>query len=374
MTTEQYIHIGKEFGTPLYLIDFELFDLKYTEINKYLSNSYKLFDFEFKISYKKIKGFFSEIKEFLINQKTILEVDSVHQGIYLLSKGFPSKQISILNPQEKDFRIIKYNDFRVSTSDESNFSLYKDLKSYVSINEFFFKIGSLADLSKFVKTKKIGKNQKTIIFDVSDLLLQDTKMLLVDRDDIDFVNLNEPENALLEKSNLLLIENILKFDENEILNFNNKYTPRTLVTKLDSSNLSLQSYCKLCKKSCCFLGKVNLTQDEYIKIRDVTNNHYAIKQDGENYYIDSEKGKPCPFLKDGFICSIQDFKPLECKAWPIYPNEKGNLSASNFADNCPASSLLTEEYIQQAVSLMNSIPQEKRKDFYNLIVVEEQLS
>lgn len=125
-------------------------------------------------------------------------------------------------------------------------------------------------------------------------------------------------------------------------------------------------FCKVCPRNCCYVGAVNILPDEYAKIVERTGKTDVFKKTGDYYLIDKPKGVPCPFLsEDGFTCTIQDIKPTDCKAWPLYFNEKGEVEENTISPDCHAVTSFSRQYIEELRNNLYNVPENLRKLFYD---------
>lgn len=124
----------------------------------------------------------------------------------------------------------------------------------------------------------------------------------------------------------------------------------------NEQGLSLQNYCKACQKSCCFNGPINLLNNEFQQIFDRTKNINDFIYKEEIYLINNKINEPCRFLnKDGITCDIQDIKPVECQAYPIFRVNEDGIRKTFFHEQCPASSFLSSNYVTNARLLLDNI-------------------
>ncbi len=152
----------------------------------------------------------------------------------------------------------------------------------------------------------------------------------------------------------------------ELADFHLQQLPLQLFVETEQKQFDIFPFCKVCPKNCCYIGSVNILPDEYTKIVERTGRKDVFKKVKDYYIIDKKKGVPCPFLKkDGFTCSIQDIKPTDCKVWPLYFNDKGEVEENTISPDCPANKFFTEDYIDELRNDLNNVPENLRKIFYD---------
>jgi diaminopimelate decarboxylase len=147
-----------------------------------------------------------------------------------------------------------------------------------------------------------------------------------------------------------------------------------LETNNNYSDLSLANFCKICPKNCCYGSVVNLTPKEYetISSRIGKNDIFTLTKD--NIIQINSLNSVCPLLdKDGYTCTIQDIKPIECKIYPLLVNDKLDTNEIIFGKKCPAKSFLTDNFIKNALVELSNYPKDmlpivfdnnKKDDFF----------
>ncbi len=134
----------------------------------------------------------------------------------------------------------------------------------------------------------------------------------------------------------------------ELANYHLQPLPLQLFFESEQKSFDIFPFCKACQKNCCYIGAINVLPSEYDTIIENTGRRDVFKKVNNYYLIDKKEGDPCPFLKkDGFTCSIQDIKPTDCKVWPLYFNETGEIEKNTISTDCPANKFLTPEYIKE---------------------------
>ncbi len=59
-------------------------------------------------------------------------------------------------------------------------------------------------------------------------------------------------------------------------------------------------------------------------------------------------GKPCPFIKDDYMCGIHDHNPLDCRTFPLLPSlNPGNELEWSLGENCPSLTSLNPVFSEQ---------------------------
>lgn len=123
-----------------------------------------------------------------------------------------------------------------------------------------------------------------------------------------------------------------------------------------SEKLSLLEYCIPCNSTCCkhsdSIGTPILDKKEHDKIInfDSKGDIKNVKvENGEEYYVilGDKKGN-CSYLNEEGRCRIQKVKPLDCLVYPIKALYGRDFYKFVIDSNCPASSHLTEEFIEEA--------------------------
>ena len=138
---------------------------------------------------------------------------------------------------------------------------------------------------------------------------------------------------------------------------------------MSADKLELFNYCKSCQCNCCYIGPILILPDEFETIIKKTGRKDVFRQEDEVYILEKETGKPCTFLdNDGIICTIQDIKPIDCKAWPIYFGKNGSIKESSISPNCPAHKFLDINFINNARKELNKIPERLHKSFYDITI------
>ena len=128
------------------------------------------------------------------------------------------------------------------------------------------------------------------------------------------------------------------------------------------NNLSLLEYCAECKAKCCRYGSPFLLESEKRRILNKTKRN-VFEKVNEYYIIHQE---PCHFLKNN-KCSIEEIKPIGCKAWPIGFKIKNNKMVFVVDENCPAVPHLTEDFINSAKKELLKYPVKSRKSVWKTI-------
>ncbi len=125
--------------------------------------------------------------------------------------------------------------------------------------------------------------------------------------------------------------------------------------------LSLLEFCKECGSECCRssgeIGSPILTWFEKSKIRIMTGILFFQKRFEKirvlgkgTYYIIGKRWlnkRDCRFLRKG-KCLIQDYKPLDCRSYPIKAIRRNGEVILVIDPKCPASKRLTSDFIKAA--------------------------
>lgn len=148
---------------------------------------------------------------------------------------------------------------------------------------------------------------------------------------------------------------------------------------MDSSKLSLLSFCIPCGAKCCKPTSANaspiLSREEVEKIEN-----FCVKEFGKksgafkevffgkgSYFVFGEiKNNRCTFLNSKNQCTIHTVKPLACLAYPfkaIY-SQNGDVEFI-LDDSCPASSTISEEFTKRAKKLALKSLSLFSKEVYN---------
>jgi len=151
----------------------------------------------------------------------------------------------------------------------------------------------------------------------------------------------------------------------ELADFHLQELPTQLFIESEEKPFDIFPYCKVCPRNCCYIGDVFVLDKEYEKIIERTGRVDVFRKK-ENYHVlTKKKGEPCPFLeKDGVTCSIQDIKPLDCKAWPVYFGVNGDIDKNTISKECPANSFLSNKFIEKSKVALEEIPIDLRKVYY----------
>lgn len=134
-----------------------------------------------------------------------------------------------------------------------------------------------------------------------------------------------------------------------------------------SEATSLIRHCIPCGSECCRYSSPIVHKDERDRIVEATGKapFTEVRASGGSYFVIGrtldgakreiaadvgEEGEPCSFLGEDGLCSIQDIKPLDCRAYPVraVPQEDGGLTW-HLHRSCPASGDLDREFIEKAV-------------------------
>lgn len=151
----------------------------------------------------------------------------------------------------------------------------------------------------------------------------------------------------------------------ELANFHQQQLPAQLYLKEETDGFDIFPFCKACPRNCCYIGAVNVLPEEVRRIVERTGRNDVFSPHNEYYIIDKQKGEPCPFLgNDGVTCTIQDIKPIDCKVWPLYFDERGNPEENMISPKCPAHLFMPENYVQILRNDLHQIPQEFREEYY----------
>jgi len=155
----------------------------------------------------------------------------------------------------------------------------------------------------------------------------------------------------------------------ELADFHLQQLPLQLFVEADENAFNILPFCKICPKNCCYIGAVNILPDEYSKIVERTGRIDVFKKVDDYYLIDKLKGEPCPFLaEDGFTCTIQDIKPTDCKVWPVYFNENGEIADITISPDCSAHKFFPTEYTEKLKKSLQDVPEHLRKVFFEATI------
>ena len=138
-----------------------------------------------------------------------------------------------------------------------------------------------------------------------------------------------------------------------------------------NSETSLVDYCHFyCDSRCC--KSVFLLPEEYKILKDnklIEENDPDILDMGDYYIlIENQNTGKCRFLKNN-LCTIQEFKPIDCKIWPLYFNP--NSTETDFLcydSNCPIAHRLPNRFIGAALFEMEKIPIALKKEFFDITI------
>ena len=185
----------------------------------------------------------------------------------------------------------------------------------------------------------------------------------------DMFNENE-KLPLTEEGDIIMLYPAGAYCASELAQHHLLPIPKELFLKKRIKNLSLKNYCKACPKSCCFSGLVNISKEEYELILQKTGKKDAFTTNKNGIIqIDNKVGNPCHFLaNDGYTCTIQDIKPYECRAYPVYFGKNGNLDELIISSKCPASKFIDDDYMVEAKKVLSNIPLEKRLEYFSINV------
>ncbi len=124
----------------------------------------------------------------------------------------------------------------------------------------------------------------------------------------------------------------------------------------EDSQLSLLQDCIPCESTCCkhsdSIGSPILDRKEVSNISEIKKGgimRVSIK--GEVPYhviLEGEDREGCHFLSEEGTCQIQEAKPLDCLSYPIKAVYNGDSIDFLIDADCPASRLLTPEFIEEA--------------------------
>lgn len=140
-----------------------------------------------------------------------------------------------------------------------------------------------------------------------------------------------------------------------------------------NSETSLVDYCHFyCDSRCC--KSVFLLPEEYRILKE----NKLIEEDDPDildmgdYYIlkENQNTGKCRFLKSN-LCTIQEFKPIDCKIWPLYFNRNSTETETDFLcydSNCPIAHRLPSRFIGAALFEMEKIPIALRKEFFDITI------
>jgi Fe-S-cluster containining protein len=131
-------------------------------------------------------------------------------------------------------------------------------------------------------------------------------------------------------------------------------------TDKSTNQVSLLPHCVPCKSQCCRYSSPILDRTERDYIVETTGKDYFVevetpegsyfvigrKPDGSLRELETE---PCSFLTPTGTCSIQQLKPLDCRAYPLraVPQVNGTLSW-HIHRACPAVGFLSERFLEAA--------------------------
>jgi diaminopimelate decarboxylase len=130
--------------------------------------------------------------------------------------------------------------------------------------------------------------------------------------------------------------------------------------------LSLLSFCRICPNNCCYGAVINLTESEYLNILARTGREdiFTRTDDGVVQIVNGA-GEPCHFFNEETkTCGIQDFKPIECRAYPLMTGR--NKGEYAIGEQCPAHKHVSKAYIRDAQRLLDDIPEAQHEKFYQI--------
>jgi Fe-S-cluster containining protein len=130
-----------------------------------------------------------------------------------------------------------------------------------------------------------------------------------------------------------------------------------------SHSLSLLQHCRCCHVCCCATGSPIVSSEERSEIIGHTTRDCFVplgpetepgafvigrRSDGRLRDLGSE---PCPYLDDEGACSINAYKPLDCKLYPLKPfyRHGGNRPELAVDSRCPAVIHLNTPYLDVAL-------------------------
>lgn len=132
---------------------------------------------------------------------------------------------------------------------------------------------------------------------------------------------------------------------------------------ISSCAMSLLGVCVDCNGRCC-VGRTMVFPEERSKIVTASGFDGFRCWSSRIHYL--ERG-PCPYLKDG-RCSVQDWKPFVCQIFPFVPRVIDGEYWLFAVNECTAANLLSEKFIDNAVSLarlyLAALPAEEYADYW----------
>lgn len=116
---------------------------------------------------------------------------------------------------------------------------------------------------------------------------------------------------------------------------------------------NIKNICVKCGAACCKWEGPWVTAKERAKILKAGFPDYFIEDGKGVYYLKTKRGV-CPYLKNK-LCSIQKVKPIDCRAWPVFPKIiKGKRKY--FVGMCPLTPHLSFKDIKKLKKLAEKEP------------------
>ncbi|MBU7022969.1 MAG: YkgJ family cysteine cluster protein [Theionarchaea archaeon] len=120
------------------------------------------------------------------------------------------------------------------------------------------------------------------------------------------------------------------------------------------ASMEIGNACRVCGQQCCRktekFGKIALSENDYARIEHHVQKPFARKVRSEHgwIYLMEIHDEKCIFLQDDGKCSINSFKPLDCKIYPLlfrYSNEEITFFVSS---RCPFHHQVPREFVEGA--------------------------
>lgn len=143
---------------------------------------------------------------------------------------------------------------------------------------------------------------------------------------------------------------------------------------MDRNKFSLRASCLNCRVNCCQKGHWQspildrLEVDGIVSLfgEEVRNGfkEVLLKTNKKYFIIDSKSNGDCFFYNRG-LCLIQEKKPIDCACYPIKAINSNSGFIFVLDSSCPASKVLTSEFIKNAKNLALESVKRFDKDTYD---------
>ncbi|MBU7014482.1 MAG: YkgJ family cysteine cluster protein, partial [Theionarchaea archaeon] len=118
--------------------------------------------------------------------------------------------------------------------------------------------------------------------------------------------------------------------------------------------MEMGDVCQVCGQQCCRktekFGRIALSEKDFLRIEFHVKEPFARRFHSKNgwIYLMELRDEKCTFLRTDGKCSINSFKPLDCKIYPLLFHYSDGQITFFVSFRCPFHHQVPEEFIEGA--------------------------